>query len=254
MYNIIISTVLGALIYAALAFAAKLPWWIALIAAVAVMLGTFVLISRYIMKRLEAIMSGAMKDLQTQRVTSKEMSAQLVDRAIKEIQEALQYEKWQVYVGGQVNASIGMLYYIKRDFNSAFPYLQKGFFKNWVTMGMLGVYYLKKNKKDKMKETFEKAVLGSPKESLLWGLYAYCLSEAGDQEKAIEILTKGLKKISGDEQLALNLSLLREGKKMKMTGYGEMWYQFHLEPTATMQKQQQMTSMTGGMKRKVVKR
>ena len=162
MYNIIISTVLGVLTYAALAFAAKLSWWIALIAAIAVMLGTFVLISRIIMKKVEAIMSGAMKDLQTQRVTSKEMSAQLVDRAIKEMQEAMQYENWQIYVGGQVNASIGMLYYIKRDFNSAFPYLQKGFFKNWVTMGMLGVYYLKKNKKEKMKETFEKAVLGSP--------------------------------------------------------------------------------------------
>ncbi|MBP1729379.1 MAG: hypothetical protein H6Q56_1752, partial [Deltaproteobacteria bacterium] len=49
MYNIIISTVLGAITYAALAFAAKLSWWIALIAAVAVMLGAFVLISRIIM-------------------------------------------------------------------------------------------------------------------------------------------------------------------------------------------------------------
>jgi tetratricopeptide (TPR) repeat protein len=254
MYNIIISTVLGALTYAALAFAAKLSWWIALIAAVAVMLGTFVLISRIIMKKVEAIMSGAMKDLQTQRVTSKEMSAQLVDRAIKEMQEAMQYEKWQIYVGGQINASIGMLYYIKRDFNSAFPYLQKGFFKNWVTMGMLGVYYLKKGKKEKMKETFEKAVLGSPKESLLWGLYAYCLCEAGEPEKAKTVLEKGLKKIAGDEQLSLNLSLLREGKKMKMTGYGEMWYQFHLEAPTTIQKQQQMASMTGGMKRRVVRR
>jgi len=254
MYNIIISLLIGAVTYAVLAFAAALTWWIALIAAIAVMLAAFVLISRIIMKKVEAVMSGAMKDLQTQRVTSREKQVQLVDRAIKEMQAALQYEKWQVYVGGQVNASIGMLYYIKRDFNAAFPYLEKGFFKNWVTMGMLGVYYLKKNKKDKMRETFEKAVLGSPKESLIWGLYAYCLAEAGDQEKAIAALEKGLKKIPGNEQLDLNLSLLKEGKKMKMTGYGEMWYQFHLESTAALQKQQQMTSMTGGMKRKVVKR
>jgi tetratricopeptide (TPR) repeat protein len=206
------------------------------------------------MKKVEAIMSGAMKDLQTQRVTSKEMQIQLVDRVIKEMHEALQYEKWQIYVGSQVNASIGMLYYIKRDFNSAFPYLQKGLFKNWVTMGMLGVYYLKKNKKDKMKETFEKAVIGSPKESLLWALYAYCLCEAGEQDKAKEVIEKGLKKIPGDEQLTLNLSLLKEGKRMKMAGYGETWYQFHLENTAALQKQQQMASMTGGMKRKVIRR
>ena len=254
MYNIIISIVLGLLTYAILAFAAHLSWWISLIGAIVVMLATFVIISRIIMKRVEAILSGAMKDLQTQRVTSKEMQVQLVDRAIKELHEALQYEKWQVYVGGQVNASIGMLYYIKRDFNSAFPYLQKGFFKNWVTMGMLGVYYLKKSKFEKMKETFEKAVLGSPKEGLLWGLYAYCLCEAGNQEKAIETLEKGLKKIPGDEQLSANLTLLKEGKKMKMTGYGEMWYQFHLESAASLQKQQQMAAMTGGMRRKVVRR
>jgi tetratricopeptide (TPR) repeat protein len=254
MYNIIISTILGVITYLVLALAAKLAWWIALLVASVVMLGTFFIISRIIMKKVEAVMSGAMKDLQTQRVTSREKQIQLVDRAIKEMQEAIKYEKWQVYVGGQINSSIGMLYYIKRDFNSAFPYLQKGFFKNWVTMGMLAIYYLKKNKKDKMKETFEKAVLGSPKESLLWGLYAYCLCEAGEPEKAREMLEKGLKKIAGDEQLTLNLALLKEGKRMKMTGYGEMWYQFHLEAPAALQKQQQMASMTGGMKRKVVRR
>jgi tetratricopeptide (TPR) repeat protein len=254
MYNIIISVFLGAITYVAIAFAASLSWWVAFIAATVVMLGSFYLISRIIMKKVEAIISGAMKDLQTQRVSSREMQVQLVDRAIKEMHAALQYEKWQIYVGGQINASIGMLYYIKRDFNSAFPYLQKGFFKNWVTMGMLGVYYLKKNKKGLMKETFEKAVIGSPKESLLWALYAYCLCESGEQDRAKEVLEKGLKKISGDENLSLNLSLLKEGKRMKMAGYGETWYQFHLENTASLQKQQQMASMTGGMKRKVVRR
>lgn len=254
MYNIIISLLIGTVTYALLAFAASLQWWIALLVATAVLLGSFVLISKIIMKKVEAIMSVSMKDLQTQRVTTREMQIQLVDRAIKEMQAALQYEKWQIYVGGQVNASIGMLYYIKRDFNAAFPYLEKGFFKNWVTMGMLGVYYLKKNKKDKMKETFEKAVIGSPKESLLWALYAYCLCETGDSARAIEVLEKGLKKLPGNEELKTNLLLLKEGKKMKMTGYGEMWYQFHLESTAALQKQQQMASMTGGMKRKVVRR
>lgn len=254
MYNIIISLFIGLATYAVMALALQLKWWIALITATAVFLLVFYLISRIIMKKLEAIMSGAMRDLQTQRVTSREMQVQLVDRAIKEMQSALQYEKWQIYVGGQVNASIGMLYYIKRDFNAAFPYLQKGFFKNWVTMGMLGVYYLKKNKKDKMKETFEKAVIGSPKESLLWGLYAYCLNEAGEKTKAKETLEKGLKKIPGNEDLIMNLNRLREDKEMKMDGYGEMWYQFHLESPATLQKKQQMASMTGGMKRKVVRR
>lgn len=254
MYNIIISIFLGLATYAVMAFGLQLQWWIAFIGATVVLATVFYLISRIIMKKIEAIMSGAMKDLQTQRVTSREMQVQLVDRAIKEMQEALQYEKWQIYVGGQVNASIGMLYYIKRDFNAAFPYLQKGFFKNWVTMGMLGVYYLKKNKKDKMMETFDKAVIGTPKESLLWALYAYCLREAEEPTKAREILEKGLKKLPGNEDLTMNLARIKEGKDMKMDSYGEMWYQFHMESTAALQKKQQMASMTGGMKRKVARR
>jgi predicted Zn-dependent protease len=254
MYNIIISVAIAVVAFLVLNFAVGLSWWLSLIIGLVLCLGAFALLSRYVMKKVEAIMSSAMKDLQTQRAGSTEMQLALVDKAIREMQPALQYGKWQVYVTGQVHSAIGMLYYIKRDFSSAFPYLQKGFFKNWVTMGMLGAYYLKKNKKEKMKETFDKAVLGSPKESLLWGLYAYCLCEAGEPEKAKATLEKGLKKIPGDEQLTLNLALLKEDKKMKMTGYGDMWYQFHLEAPATLQKQQQMASMTGGMKRKVVRR
>ncbi len=208
MYNIIISLLLGFATYAVIAFALKLAWWIALIAAIVVMTAVFYLISRIIMKKIEAIMSGAMKDLQTQRVTSREMQIQLVDRAIKEMQAAFQYEKWQIYVGGQVNASIGMLYYIKRDFNAAFPYLEKAFFKNWVTMGMLGVYYLKKNKKEKMKETFDKAVLGSPKESLLWALYAYCLLRSRRHCQGKRGFDKRAEKAPGNDDLRMNLTLI----------------------------------------------
>jgi len=205
------------------------------------------------MKRIEVVMSSAMKDIQTQRTNSKEMQVKLVEKAISEMQGALKYSKWQIYVGGQINSSIGMLYYIKRDFANAFPYLQKGFFKNWITMGMLAVTYMKKNKKDKMRATFDRAVIGSPKESLIWALYAFCLTSSNEKERAIEILNKGLKKLPGDEKLADNLELLKDGKKMKMTDYGEMWYQFHLESPGTIQKQQ-MAAMTGGMKRKVVRR
>ena len=252
MYNILISVALGVVTFLLLKFAAGLAWWLSLLVAVAVFLGAFVLLARFVMKKVEAIMSGAMKDLQVQRVTSKEMQIQLVDKAIREMKEALKYGQWQVYVSGQVNSSIGMLHYIKRDFSGAFPYLEKGFMKNWVTMGMLAVSYMKRNKREKMKETFEKALLGTPKESLLWALYAYCLADGGEAEKAIDVLERGVKKLPGDEQLTQNLALLRDGKKMKMTGYGELWYQFHLESTAAIQKQQ-MAAM-GGMRRRVIRK
>ena len=191
MYNLLISAGVALVTLAILIFGAGLSWWASLMISLPVMMVCFILISRVIMKKIEGIMGGAMRDLQTQKATSRELQLQLVDKAIRELQDAFKYAKWQIYAESQVNSSIGMLYYIKRDFAAAFPYLEKGFFKNWVTMGMLAISYMKRNKRDTMKDTFEKAVLGTPKESLLWALYAYCLCEAGDRGKAVEVLQRG---------------------------------------------------------------
>jgi tetratricopeptide (TPR) repeat protein len=242
MYNILISAGTMVVAFLLLTFAAGLSWWLSLIISLILFMGLFYLISRVVMKKVMDIMESATKDLQAQRV----------EKGIRELQSALQYGKWQIYVTGQVNSQIGMVYYMKRDFTAAFPYLEKSFFKNWVAMGMLAISYMKRNKKDKMKETFEKAVTGSPKEALIWNLYAYCLCEINEPGKAKETLEKGLKKLSGDEKTRQNLELLQEGKKMKMKGFGEMWLQFHLESIGTIQKQQ-MAAM-GGLKRRIVRR
>lgn len=241
MYNLLISGGVAIIVFLLMQFALGMPWWGSILTALPFFLGSFVVISRNVTKRLETVMSGAMKDIQAQRF----------EKGLRELKGAFKYGKWQIYVTGQINSTIGMVYYIKRDFSNAFPYLEKGFFKNWVTMGMLAVSYMKRSKKDKMKDTFEKAVVASPKESLLWSLYAYCLSDSGDTGKAKEVLERGLKKLPGDEKIKQNLELLREGKKMKMKSYGEMWLQFHLESIGTIQKQQ-MAAM--GMKRRIVRK
>jgi len=234
MYNLIISGVLAVVAFLVVGLAAGFQyWWGGLLAALLVFLGSFLLIARYVTKQLEAIMEPAMKDIQAQRF----------DKGIRDLKEALKWAKWQIYVESQINSAIGMVYYVRREFSTAFPYLEKGFFKNWVTMGMLAVTYMKRNKNDKMREVFDKALLASPKESLLYSLYAYCLNETGETVKGCEVLAKGLAKLPGDENLKQNLELLREGKKMKMKGYGEMWLQFHLESLATLQKQQMKQQM-----------
>lgn len=255
MYNIIISTAAAVVTFLILLLGASLSWWVSLMISLPVMMVCFILISRVVMKKLEAVMSGAMRDLQNPKPGgSRELQMKMVDKAIKELQSAFRYAKWQIYTDSQINASIGMLYYVKRDFSAAFPYLEKGFFKNWVTMGMLAITYMKRQKREKMKETFDKALLGSPKEPMLYALYAYCLQDGGEIGKAREILEKGIKKLKGNEQLEENLKLVQEGKKMKMADYGEMWYQFHLEPPQALQKMQMQQAATGGMKRRMVRR
>jgi len=243
MYNLLISAGAAVAVLLILLFGFKLVWWGSLMIALVVFLGVFVLFSRITMKKVSAAIEAAGRDLQGQRF----------EKAIRELKDALQYGKWQIYVEGQLNSQIGMIYYMKRDFSNAFPFLEKSFFKNWVAMGMLGICYMKRQKKDKMIETFEKALQWSSKESLFWNLYAYCLVECGDTGKAKEAMEKGLKKLPGDIHIKENLENLQQNRKMKMRHFGDMWYQFHLESMAALQKHQ-MSAMGGRMKRRMTAR
>ncbi len=243
MYNLLISIGAAIVIFLGIKFVAGLSWGISLLLAVPVFAAAYFLIARFVMKKVMAIMETANRDLQGQRV----------EKAVRELQTALGYGKWQFYVTGQINSQIGVIYYVKRDFTNAFPYLEKAFVKNWVAMGMLAIIYMKRNKKEKMKEAFEKAVRWSGKESLLWSLYAFCVNEGGDSGEAKEILARGLKKLPGDERIKHNLGALHEGKKMKMRNYGDMWLQFHLEKQSVIMKQQ--AAALGGMgKRRVIRK
>lgn len=244
MYSILISSAAGAAVFLLMQMALRMPWWVALLAAMVVFLGIFALISRYVMKAVMAALEQASKDLQGQRF----------EKAVRVMKDALCYAPWQIYVKEQINSQIGMAYYIKRDFSNAFPYLEKSFFKNWVAMGMLGISYMKRQKRDKMEKTFEKAVQWNGKESIIWNLYAYCLSEEmGDRSKAISVLEKGLKKLPGDTHISENLENLRSGHKMKMRSFGDLWYQFHLETLGQLQKHQ-MAAMGGRMQKRMVVR
>ena len=245
MYNILISAASAVALLLIMIFALKLSWWGSLIVGLIVFAIIFVLLSRVIMKKVMASIETAGKDLQAQPPR--------FEKAIRELKDALQYSKWQLYVEGQVNSQIGMIYYMKRDFSNAFPYLEKSFFKNWAAMGMLAITYMKRQKKDKMIKTFEKAVQWNSKEPLLWSLYAYCLNESGDTVRAKEILTKGLKKLPGNEKMKDGLDCLEKGKKMNMRAYGDLWFQFHLESLGALQKHQ-MASMGGRMQRRMVVR
>jgi tetratricopeptide (TPR) repeat protein len=243
MYNLLISLGVAAVVFVILMFAAGLPWWVSLLGAFTLLATCYILLMRYVMKKVGAEMESAGKDLQGQRI----------DKAIRTLQQTLRFGVWQFSVRGQIHSQIGMIYYLKRDFSNAFPHLEKSFAKNWIAMGMLAISYMKRNKKEKMTATFEKAIQWSPKESLLWNLYAYCLAESGSATAAKKVLERGLKKLPGEERITHNLQALQEGKKMKMKGFGDMWLQFHLEKQSVIMKQQ--AAAMGAMgRRKVVRK
>lgn len=241
MLNLLISLLVSLLVTGALTAFAGLNIWYATTISMLVFVGLYLLLTRLIMKKVSAVMETAQRDIQAGRT----------EKAVKTLESGFRYASWQFYIRGQINAQIGMILYLKRDFAQAFEYLQKGFVRHWMAMGMLAICYMKRNKTAKMTETFEKAVAASKKEPLLWNLYAFCLEKVGQGEKAASVMEKGIKKTGGDERLKVNLEALRDGKKMKMRAYGDMWYQFHLEKQGAVIKKQ--TKAIQG-RRKIVRR
>lgn len=228
MLNLALSLLVSVLVHVGLTLFAGVEPWIAATASVVTFFLLYFLLTRFIMKKIGALMESAQRDLQAGRA----------EKAVKSLQGGFKYAKWQFYIKGQLNAQIGTILYLKRDFNEAFDYLQKGFVRHWVAMGMLGICYMKRNKPEKMRDTFDKATAASRKEPMIWNLYAYCLDKIGQKDKAVEVMEKGIKKAGGNTTLQENLDLLKAGKKMKMQEFGDLWYQFHLESQGTLIKQQ----------------
>lgn len=241
MLNLIIALLISVIVTVALSALTGVDLWLAMLAGAAVFTVAYIVLTRLIMKKISALMETAQRDIQAGRF----------EKAVKTLESGFRYGNRQFFIRPQLNAQIGTILYLKRDFGPAFDYLQKAFVRHWVAMGMLAVCYMKRNKPGKMIETFDKATAANRKEPLLWNLYAYCLDHVGERQKAIDVLEQGIKKAGGDERLKENLEALKEGKKMKMRGYGDMWYQFHLEKPGALIKQQ--TRAIQG-RRKIVRR
>ena len=241
MYNLLISFSLSVLVTVIFGAVVGLSYWMASLIGMVVFTVVYLLLTRHIMKKLGELMEIAQRDLQGGRV----------EKAVKTLESGYKYGNWQFFIRSQIDAQIGTILYLKRDFAAAFDYLQKGFVRHWMAMGMLGICYMKRNKTGKMIETFDKATAANKGEPLIWNLYAFCLERVGEKEKAVEVMEKGLKKTKGDERLQGNLEALKEGRKMKMKVYGDVWYQFHLEKPGALIKQQ--TKAIQG-RRKIVRR
>jgi tetratricopeptide (TPR) repeat protein len=185
----------------------------------------YILLLKQVMSRINTSMESVQKDIMANRP----------DAAVHKL-EAMKkkYANWQFFINKQMNAQIGMVYYLRRDFNKAYEYLKEGFVRHWMAMAMLAIIHMKRNQTKNMIATFDKALTVTRKEPLLWSLYAYCLEKVGDRNKAVSIMEKGLKKIGSDELMSANLEALKSGGKMKMQGYGDLWLQFQLEKQGAM--------------------
>jgi len=219
MINILIGISSAALVYLLLYFAVTAGHVWSALAGILVFIALNYFLGKKVLAKVTDIMESTGKIVQKGKF----------DLAIKTLEGGLKYGKWMLMVDSQIRSQIGIILYLKKDFNDAQPYLEKTVAKNWMAIGMLGVTYMRQKNQEKMIKIFEKGVKSNADEALLWNLYAYCLNKLDEKDKAIEVLNRAVKKLGDDVRTAANLKALQNNAKMKMRSFGEMWYQFYLE-------------------------
>lgn len=203
-------------------------WVEAIAPGIVFFLTSYFFISRAIGRKMQVAMLRVQKELQSNRI----------EAALQGLEELKkQFGRWQFFTASTIDGQIGSIYFMRHDFVKALPYLERAFVRHWVARAMLGVLQYKKRNYVAMNKTFEKAARYSSGQGLLWSVWAFCLSKAGDNDKAIEVLQQGKAKLGDkDPRIAQNLNNLQNRKRMKMKSYGEQWYQFQMELSPQMQQ------------------
>ncbi|MEM7403261.1 MAG: hypothetical protein AAF310_04540 [Myxococcota bacterium] len=226
MLTLILALTCSAAIFALVT--ATMSWIAAVFPAVIALGVTYFVIARQIHKQIEQ------QTAQIQRLLQQRQLPGAIQR-IKQIQQ--RYSKWQLFLASSLDGEIGMLYYLQRDFTRAQPHLQRAFIRHFMSKILLGVLYHRAKQYDKMNATFKRAAWYNPKQGLLWSVWAYCLWKQGQTQQAVDVLLQAKHKLgSADPHVTANLLQLQNGKKMKMRGYGNAWYQLQFETPVAMQQ------------------
>jgi tetratricopeptide (TPR) repeat protein len=220
MWNLLISLALGVAVAIAIQFGTEFGWAAAVFPGLIVSLAAYLVLARRTWKRLEALFEGMQREVQAQKF----------DKAIQTLESGFALAPWQFLVAAQLHSNIGILQYIRKDFDAALPHLAKSFSRNWIARGMLAVARYKKRDLAGAKKVFEDAVKVNKKEGVLWAAYAWVLENEGEHEAAIAVLGRAVQANGSDEKLKASLQALQNGKKLKLGKvYAEQWFQFHLE-------------------------
>jgi tetratricopeptide (TPR) repeat protein len=221
MYNLLLSLAAGLAVGLAIRLGAGFGWTAAVVPASIAAAAAYLVLARRSWKQLERLFEE----------TQRELQAQKFDRAIQVLERGFALAPWQFLVASQVHAQVGVLHYVRKDFDKALPHLEKSFSRHWVARAMLGAQRWRQKDVAGMEKVMEEAVKANKKEGLVWCAYAWLLDKEDRHEEAVKVLGRGAAANPSDEKLKSALQALQNGKKLKLGKlYDEQWYQFHLEP------------------------
>ncbi len=224
MYNLLISLAAGVAVAAAIRFGADFSWPAAVAPGVVAAVGTYILLVRRILKKMERLMEGMQREVQARKM----------DKAIQTLQGGFVLAPWQFLVAAQLHSNIGVLHYLNEDYDAALPHLEKSFAKHWIARGMLAALRYRRKDVAGARQVFDDAVKANRKEGVLWAAYAWVLEKEGQHDAAIAVLGRGVQANPSDDKLKASLQALQNGKKLKLGKlYEEQWFQFRLEAPPT---------------------
>lgn len=218
MYNLLIAIAAGAVAFIVF-YATGMAWWGATFPAVVALLVTYFVLARRTLKKLEALMMAAQRDLAGQRV----------EPALTRLRSGFELGRWQFLVASQIHAQLGMILYMVKRFDEAKPHLEKSFVRIGQARAMLGALHYMRKDYEAMERTFEEAVRFNKKDGLLWSVYAWCLANSGQHDKAVQVLSRAVEASPNDERLKSGLLALQNRKRLRLKSYGQEWWAFHLE-------------------------
>lgn len=232
MYNLFISLGLGAVVFGIVG--ATLGPWAAIIPALFVFVGVIFLLSRRTGQQVEAAMAPLAPLLQSGKVDEA--------RALLEKVRA-DYKNWQLLLDGSISAQLGLIDYLQMKWDTALPQLEAGRFRNWMAMTCIGCIHYRKGDKDKAWEEFENAAAAQEKEAIIYAVWATLAVRAGDRERALKAMAKGLEAMPDSDFLKGLQKTIANKKKINVKRFPDAWYQFFPED---MVRQQMMRGRKDG--------
>jgi tetratricopeptide (TPR) repeat protein len=221
MYNLAISIAVGLAVTLAVAFGTTVGWAGSILPGTVAMLAAYFVLARRTWKQLEKVFEAVQREL----------VAQKLDRALQTLESGFALAPWQFLVASQLHSQIGVLRYIRKDFDGAHPHLEKSFSRHGVARAMLALSRWRKKDLEGARKVFGEAAKANKKEPLVWAAWAWIEEKEGHHDAAIGVLSRAVKANPSDEKLKAALQSLQNDKRLRFGKvFGEQWFQFHLEP------------------------
>lgn len=226
MYTIAISLLIGLLAGGAWT---ALDWWkgwqMGIVLFVLVSLASFVLLSRALARRVEPRFLAIQKQVQ----------ANQIPLAMKELEGLLPLSRWQILLEGQIHAQLGLLAYATGGLERAEKHLEKAGYRATEAQIAYAALLYRTNRWGRAREVLDTAIRLNKKQIYPYHVYAWMLLREGDRSAAIDKLIAAQKVEPGNESTNENLIRLQNGKDLSMKRFGMIWYGLQLErPPKTM--------------------